>query len=299
LALSKEAILVRATPKQIYFESRDDAPHRPSLKEIEARRGFRDSENETDLPSGTRSRLVDVLGTEYPVPDWLITEDYKDEVLGTIKSGKEGSVYLVERSAPHRSHNLALKAYKDPNTRSFHRDQIYREGRKFRESRESKAVERRTGFGRELMASQWQGVEFEILRRLWAAGVSVPYPVEELGSRFLMQYIGDETRAAPRLVDFRPSVAQAESYLDQILENMVLMASEGYVHGDLSAYNVLIWEDKVWVIDLPQAVDLASNPHSMDLLQRDLDNVCTYFHRKFGLERDPGEEMAKVVAVAV
>ena len=291
--------MVRATRRQIFFEDRQDSQHRPSLQEIENRRALRDGPDETDLTPASSSRLVDVLGTEYPVPDWLITEEYRDEVLGTIKSGKEGSVFLVERSSPRGSHLLALKAYKDPNTRAFHRDQVYREGRKFRESRESRAVARKTAFGRELMAGQWQGVEFEILRTLWAAGISVPYPVEELGSRFLMQYIGDETRAAPRLVDFRPSISQAERLLDQIFDNVILIAAEGYVHGDLSAYNVLVWEEKAWIIDVPQAVDLASNPHSMELLQRDLDNVCNYFARKFGIKRDSGEEMAKVISAAI
>lgn len=288
--------MVRASKRQVLLQDikrREEGLPLPDLKRVEARRGML-SDRYEDVPSAPSSRFVDFLGSDYPIPDWLLTEDYTDELLGPIKSGKESQVLLVRRSSGDSSHLLALKMYKNPAHRSFRRDQTYREGRKFRYSRTNKAVEKGTRVGQKAMAEQWTGAEFDALRRLWIAGAGVPYPVE-FESSLLMQYLGDEERAAPRLVDARLDRSKAEPVITQILDNVKLMARESLVHADLSAYNILIWEERVWIIDLPQAVDLALNPHAMDFLFRDLFNICSYF-RKFGLERDPGEELARIIA---
>ncbi len=72
---------------------------------------------------------------------------------------------------------------------------------------------------------------------------------------------------------------------EQLVTNLEIVVSAGYADGDLSAYNMLWWRDRVWIIDLPQAVDLAANPRGIDFLHRDVVNVCTWFARQ-GLERD-------------
>ncbi|MGH9197137.1 MAG: RIO1 family regulatory kinase/ATPase [Acidimicrobiia bacterium] len=271
----------------------------PSLLEVQERRRFLSESDESEKPGAPRSMdpTVEIDGIEYAVPDWLLIEGFRDEVLGTIKSGKEAEVLLVERTAGMGSHYLALKRYKDPKERAFRRDQIYREGRRMRkESREQKAVELGTNYGRKLIASQWSGAEFEYMRKLWAAGASVPFPVE-FGSSLLMQFVGNEEYAAPRLVDARLTKAEAEHVLEELIRNLRLFSELGIVHADLSAFNVLVWEGEVFVIDFPQAIDLAHNPHGFDLLYRDVVNVCSYF-KKWRIPIDPDAIFAECVAVA-
>lgn len=268
---------------------------RPSLVEIDARRGFSLSENEEPEILSV-PRTFDVDGVIHNVPDWLITEFFQDEVIGPIKGGKEGEVVLVRRSSGQDSHLLAEKRYRPTSQRSFRRDQIYREGRKIARGRARKAVEQGTAFGRRVMSDQWAGAEFLYLRRLWAAGVRVPFPVHGPGP-LLMEYLGDEDQAAPRLIDARLSKGEANSICDQILAQLKMLTAEGIVHGDLSAYNILVWNDEAWIIDLPQAVDLALNPHALDLLHRDVRNVCRHFC-KYGLHPDPEEEFADLIALA-
>lgn len=244
------------------------------------------------------SGYVDVLGAEYPIPDWLITEEYQDEVVGEIKSGKEGSVSLVLRSSDHRSCLLASKSYVDRKKRSFQNDTVYREGRRFtRDSREQRAIAAGTGFGKELLTGNWFDTEYWALREMWEAGASVPYPVSFDGSRLLMQYLGDWDRAAPRLIDARIDKALAKELLDQVLHQIRLFTAHERVHGDLSAYNILVWHDQAWIIDLPQSVNLFHNQFGVELLTRDINNVATYF-AKFGAECDPGAELAACLAGA-
>lgn len=241
-------------------------------------------------------RTFEVDGAVHDVPEWLITEFFRDEIIGPIKGGKEGEVSLLRRSNELGSHLLAEKRYRPVSQRSFRRDQTYREGRKIARGRARKAVEQGTVFGRSVMANQWAGAEFVYMRQLWAAGARVPFPVNGPGP-LLMEFLGDEDRAAPRLVDARLSKEVATSICDQVLAQLKLLTSEGIVHGDLSAYNILVWQDEAWLIDFPQAVDLVINPHALDLLHRDVRNVCGHF-RKYGLHPDPEEEFADLVALA-
>lgn len=291
----KKMLLEEVERRDPEVQTADD---RPSLKQIAKRRGLFGESNDEVPPAAQRSQLTETLGSDYPIPDWLITENYVDEVVGPLKGGKEGDVSLVVRSAPGAQNLLALKEYRDPSRRAFRRDQIYREGRKVaRQSRIVKAVALGTSYGRKIMSEQWPEMEYFWLRRLWAAGATVPYPVEG-GPSLLMQYIGDEDQAAPRLVDSRLTRPEAEELLRQVLDNIRIFAAEGVVHADLSAFNVLVWEGEAWIIDFPQAVDLAFNPHAMELLQRDIENICRYFE-KYRIHVDPGEEFAQAIAAFV
>jgi len=289
--------MVKASTKRVLQQGLEVEPSKrplPNLKEIDARRQMIDGTGEPVLQAAPRSSFVDVVGTKYPVPDWLPTEEYTDEVLGTIKSGKEAEVFLVERFSPTKSCLLALKRYKDPSQRAFHRNQMYTEGRKFKGTRVRRAVQRGTRVGKAALSADWGGHEIGYLRQLWLAGADVPYPVEGEGGEMLMQFIGDDERTGPRLVDARLTRQEAEPIFEQILDNIDLFAREGIVHGDLSAYNVLVWQGKAWIIDFPQAAAISLNPHAIDLLERDLFNVCNYF-RKFGLIKDPGQELARIL----
>jgi RIO kinase 1 len=218
-----------------------------------------------------------------------------DTELGVLKTGKEADVHLVERAVPATGPAclLAAKRYRDPDHRLFHRDAGYLEGRRVRRSRETRAMANRTGFGRRVIAGQWAAAEFAVLCRLWRAGPGagdavVPYPVQLLGTEVLMEFIGDPDTgtAAPRLAQLRPPRHRLDDLWEQLVAALRLLARLGLAHGDLSAYNVLVHRDRPVLIDLPQVVDLVTNPRGPDLLARDVRVVCDWFTAR-GLP-DPG-----------
>lgn len=226
-----------------------------------------------------------------PYPGWLVTElDATDQDLGVLKTGKEADVFLVERALNHpdsgRSCLLAAKRYRDGDHRLFHRDASYLEGRRVRESRQMRAMQRRSGFGRNLIAEQWAVAEFAALSQLWSAGAPVPYPVQRIGTELLLEFIGDpDGVAAPRLVQLRPSPDQLADVWQQLTGATLLLARHGRTHGDLSAYNLLVHHGTLVMIDLPQLVDLHANPQGPTFLRRDVQAVCTWF-RSRGLPGD-------------
>ncbi|WP_220140147.1 serine protein kinase RIO [Kitasatospora acidiphila] len=216
-----------------------------------------------------------------PRPDWVVTElAAVDTEFGIVKTGKEADVFLLERGVPgtDRRTLLAAKRYRDGQHRLFHRDAGYLEGRSHKESRVSRAMARRTEFGKQVIAGQWAAAEFAALSRLWSTGVAVPYPVQILGTEILMEFIGDESgTAAPRLAQLRTEEADLASLWDQLEQSLVLLARDGYAHGDLSAYNILVHHGRLVIIDVPQIVDVVANPRGRSFLERDVRNVGAWF----------------------
>jgi RIO kinase 1 len=208
-----------------------------------------------------------------PVPDWVITDDAARQYeRGVIKTGKEADVHLVERVLGDRHNLLAAKRYRDLDERTLKADAKARQ----------LALTRNTRAGLTFRAQVWLETEFDALGRLWAAGAPVPYPVQKLGVEVMMEYLGDEDEAAPRLVNAISGRSKAErrDLFDQLREALRIMTTCGLVHGDLSPYNLLVWEDRLWVIDLPQAVDPILQPEGLTLLQRDVENLCKWFASK-------------------
>jgi RIO kinase 1 len=228
------------------------------------------------------STYPDAAHGPLPVPGWVITSPAAtDTDLGVFKTGKEADVSLVRRTHGDRSVLLAAKQYRDAHHRMFHRDAGYLEGRRMRRSRENRAMDTRTEFGRELIAGQWSAAEFNVLSRLWSAGAAVPYPVQLAGTQLMMEFIGDDDGvAAPRLVQLRPEPDEAAELFAQLRDVLTCLADAGYAHGDLSPYNVLVDEGRLVLIDLPQAVDLVGNPRGFDFLRRDCENICTWFRAR-------------------
>jgi RIO kinase 1 len=224
-----------------------------------------------------------------PHPSWLVTElAAVDDELGLLKTGKEADVFLLERALPatDRACLLAAKRYRGGDHRLFHRDAGYLEGRRVRASREMRAMQRRTDFGRNLIAQQWAGAEFAALSGLWAAGAPVPYPVQRIGTELLMEFVGDaDGTAAPRLVQLRPDPRELADLWRQLVDAMVILARGGYTHGDLSAYNLLVHGGELVLIDLPQLVDVVANPQGRAFLQRDVQVVSRWFGSR-GLPAD-------------
>lgn len=222
-----------------------------------------------------------------PWPDWLVTElAAVDTELGVLKTGKEADVFLVERGIPDtdRSCLLAAKRYRSAEHRMFHRDAGYLEGRRVRESRDNRAMARRTSFGRQMIAGQWAAAEFGALCSLWTLGLSlrgvpiVPYPVQLLGTEVLLEFVGTpDGEAAPRLAETRPSGAELAALWTELVEALVVLARAGLAHGDLSAYNILVRDGRPVLIDLPQVVDIVANPRGPSFLERDVANVAKWF----------------------
>jgi len=279
----------------------DDAPayvrrdrHRPRLQ-------AEDANDATDgLPEGDRWSTWDQsTPTErgpLPHPDWLITElAAVDTELGVLKTGKEADVYLLRRGLPGTGREclLAAKRYRDAQHRMFHRDAGYLEGRRTRESRVNRAVANRSGFGREAIAGQWAQAEFTALCRLHEAGVPVPYPVQVTGTEVLLEFIGGTDGApAPRLAETRPGEAALADLWEQLTAALVTLAELGLAHGDLSAYNLLVQGDRLVIIDLPQVVDVISNPNGSGFLSRDARNVAGWFAAR-GLAHADGEALTR------
>jgi len=242
-----------------------------------------------------------VLHGPEPFPDWLVTElAAVDTELGIIKTGKEADVHLVSRAVPDTDREclLAAKRYRDPGHRLFHRDAGYVEGRRVRRSRETRAMAKRTGFGRDMLAGQWATAEFAALGRLWEVatllGVPpfVPYPVQLLGTELLMEFVGTDGQAAPRLAQLRPARGELADLWRQLVDALVVLARAGYAHGDLSAFNLLVHDGRLVLIDLPQVVDVVANPQGTEFLARDVRNVATWF-TNHGLSDVDGEELTR------
>ncbi|KDA06844.1 hypothetical protein DC31_07605 [Microbacterium sp. CH12i] len=234
-----------------------------------------------------------------PWPEWVVTSAGAiDTELGILKTGKEADVFLIERAVPDEPTQrtlLAAKRYRSTEHRSFHRSGIYTEGREVRDSRAGRAISKKTAFGREVAAAEWSFAEFQALSRMWELGAPVPYPVQVNGSEVLMEFLGTDATAAPRLAQVRSDRAMLADYYAQIVEIMRVFAAAGFAHGDLSPYNLLVHEGRVRVIDLPQIVDIIANPQGLDLLHRDCVNVCDWFARH-RVECDAEELFAELLA---
>jgi RIO kinase 1 len=241
-----------------------------------------------------------------PWPDWLVTSAAAlDTDLGVLKTGKEADVVLVERAVPDDPEQaclLAAKRYRDPDHRLFHRDAAYTEGRRVRNSRDSRAMSSRTAHGREVAAGLWARSEWTALNQLIAAGVPVPYPVQLDGSEILMEFVADGDAAAPRLQQVRPTHEQLAELFDQLLAALRAMTGLGIVHGDLSPFNTLVTgldgtTPRLVVIDVPQVVDLVANPNAVEFLHRDCTNMAEWFSGR-GLAVDADALLADLLAHA-
>jgi RIO kinase 1 len=279
----------------------DDEPH--SLKHLP--RSTPESSDEDAPDTGDRWSTWDLSTAgergPRPYPDWVVTElAAVDTELGIVKTGKEADVFLVRRAVPDTGRGclLAAKRYRSAEHRMFHRDAAYLEGRRVRESRMNRAMANRTGFGRQLIAGQWAAAEFAALCRLWEVGVQlgvrvVPYPVQILGTELLLEFMGTgDGQAAPRLAQLRPEPAELADLWRQLVDALTVLARCQIVHGDLSAYNILVHEGRLVLIDLPQVVDVVANPNGRDFLARDVRNVGTWFAAR-GLAEVDVEELTR------
>jgi RIO kinase 1 len=279
---------VPARGKRRRFDDEPEPARRGRLTENEKARLAllrEDAYAEPELPGGGDRWSTWDRGERgpQPRPGWVVTELAAVDIeLGLLKTGKEAEVHLLRRELPGGpSSLLAAKRYRSNDHRLFHRDAGYLEGRRMRRSREMRAIEGRTAFGRNLIAEQWSVAEFAALSRLWTIGAPVPYPVQRNGTELLLEFIGDaDGTAAPRLAQLRPGPDELHELWLQLLGALDLMAGAGYTHGDLSAYNVLVHDGRLVLIDLPQIVDVVANPGGAEFLRRDVQNIAGWFHQR-------------------
>lgn len=204
----------------------------------------------------------------------LVEEGLIDEVMRQLMSGKEAIVYVVRCGDDIR----CAKVYKEATQRSFHQAVAYQEGRRVKNSRQARAMEKGTRYGRKMAEEVWQNAEVDALYRLAAAGVRVPRPYICFEGVLLMELVtGADGNAAPRLNDVELDRDLALTYHAALLRQVVLMLCAGVIHGDLSEYNILVDAEGPVIIDLPQAIDAAGSSVAASMLERDVSNLANFF----------------------
>lgn len=208
------------------------------------------------------------------------------EVLYTVKSGKEATVYACRAHPDTGAELLALKIYKPLTERSFRNDSVYQENRTllYHNNRVRRAHDKGSEFGLEVQFMLWVGQEWEHLVKLHNAGVYVPVPIKQAGRGILMEYFGTDDGACPTLQIADLTRQQAQDVWQLVKANIEMMLQANYVHGDLSPYNILVDPDEpsdmIRIIDLPQAVDARFNLSARDLLMRDVETTHRWFARR-------------------
>ncbi|WP_191600953.1 PA4780 family RIO1-like protein kinase [Marinomonas algicola] len=204
----------------------------------------------------------------------LVEDGLIDEVISRLMSGKEATVYVVRCGDEIR----CAKVYKDAAQRSFKNAVQYQEGRKVKNSRRSRAMEKGSKYGRSQQEAAWHNTEVDALKKLLEAGVRVPETFGCIDGVLIMELITDEQgHVAPRLDDVSMDAEQAIEDHHVMMHYIVKMLSVGLIHGDLSEFNVLVDEYGPVIIDLPQVVDASGNNNAQWMLTRDVDKITDYY----------------------
>ena len=212
------------------------------------------------------------------------------DVMTQVKGGKEANVYRCRAHPSMAVEWIAAKVYRPRRFRNLRNDSMYREGRQIlsseddrpqaikpRDERILRAVDKKTAFGVQVQHTSWLMYEFSTLQILHMAGAPVPMPYGVGENAILMAYIGDEQRAAPTLHEVQLEDDEAGPLFQKTIQSVKLMLQKGFVHGDLSAYNILYWKGEITLIDFPQVTDVYSNRNAQTILGRDVKRVCQYF----------------------
>ncbi|RLI22978.1 serine protein kinase RIO [Candidatus Bathyarchaeota archaeon] len=201
------------------------------------------------------------------------------EVIGVVKAGKESRLYWGK--GPN-GEDLAIKIYLTTSA-EFRRGMLpYIEG-----DPRFKRVKRDT----HSLVYVWAQKEFKNLKLAYEAGVKVPKPIAVNKNVLVMEFIGEGGVSAPLLKEVE--VKDPKSMYKKILENIKKLYRCGLVHSDLSEYNIMVFDDEVFLFDLSQAVPL-EHPMAEEFLMRDLRNLVRFF-RKLGLKLPEPESIFKEI----
>ena len=206
----------------------------------------------------------------------LVEYGIVQEVVRPLMSGKEAQIYVVVSGGE----TCVAKVYKEATHRNFKHRSDYTEGRRTRNTRDQRAMAKRTTHGKKKDEDAWRSTEVDMLYRLRDAGVRVPEPLNFVEGVFVMELVlGKDGEAAPRLGDLEFTPSEAKEIYDRLIQDVVRMLCAGVVHGDLSDFNVLMSHDGPVIIDFPQSVDPTQNPNSEKLLLRDVANLHRFLSR--------------------
>jgi RIO kinase 1 len=193
----------------------------------------------------------------------MVSRGLFDSVDFPVATGKEGGVFRATKGGEYR----AVKIYRVNNTTFRHLPAYAIE-----DLRRETSVR---NFGGLVYA--WTRREHTILGRLADAGVHAPHPYGHYRNVLVMQFLGNDEGAAPRLRDAQiDDPTQLYKELRTEIRRMVVDAK--LVHGDLSPYNTMFWEGHPWLIDVAQAVS-REHPQAKALLERDIENFAKFLQR--------------------
>jgi RIO kinase 1 len=289
--------------KYAYLE--EDTPGRPPRKVP-----HRSAPTEVAESPPTDSSLQTTYKPSRFEEEWLLSslgpfygQGLISDILTNVKGGKEATVYCCQAGPEVGRNLLAAKVYRPRRFRNLRNDAMYREGRavltadgrpvKSTDHRIMRALGKKTEFGMQVQHTSWLMYEYTTLESLYRAGAAVPQPFAAGENAILMGYEGDVHTPAPTLSQISLDKEEAEVLLAEVVRNVELLLQQGFIHGDLSAYNILYWEGKITLIDFPQVTSLQGNQNAPFILQRDLARVFAYFARQ-GVPCDPEAVMAKL-----
>lgn len=245
-----------------------------------------------------RARILEHLG---PLHDRELIGD----VLLRIKAGKEATVYACSGGPATDAPVVAAKLYRSRSLRGERNVGHYQQGRAVLDAdgraigerawRLQKAIAQKSRVGRKAAQSSWLMHEYSVLAALAARGGDVPRPLEHAEFALLMEFIGAGVEAAPTLSQLTFTSTEARPLLERVLFNLELLLSLGWVHGDLSAHNILYDRGRVVLIDFPQVVATRGNPGARAFFERDVERVASYFDRA-GVRIDARRWMGQVWA---
>lgn len=241
-----------------------------------------------------REWIINSLGKFYD-QQWL------DDVLRLLKGGKEASVYQCLGNETTNQEYIAAKIYRPRFFRNLRNDHLYREGRSdldedglnVIDEGMLKAMRKRTSYGRRLLHTSWIEHEYKALQVLYAAGADVPRPLASDYNTILMEYVGGPDLSAPTMNSVRLDPDEAQTLFKRLLKNIDIMLSLDYVHGDLSAYNILYWQGEMTLIDFPQAISPHENRSAFQIFSRDVKRICSYFTAQ-GVDSNPRQLAAEL-----
>ena len=198
----------------------------------------------------------------------LFSDKIIDIVEFPISVGKEGCVF---RALTPDKKFVAVKVYRVVS-QTFKNISKYIEGdprfRTFRNRRD--------------LIYEWANKEFKNLQILENIGITVPHPIRRIKNVLVMEYIGDETAPAPLLKDIK--LSKPKKFLDKLIKYMEIMYQKAeLVHSDLSEYNILVHNEKPYIIDVGQTV-LKEHPMALEFLRRDIHNLIRFFKNKYNLK---------------
>jgi RIO kinase 1 len=218
------------------------------------------------------------------------------DVLRRIKSGKEATVYACSGAAGTGSAVIAAKLYRSVSLRGARNVAEYQQGRALLDAegraieprtwRLQKAIAQKSRAGRKTTQASWLMHEFGVLSALSARGGDVPLPIEHNAFALLMEFIGEGLEAAPTLSQVALTESEARPLFERVVFNLELLLGLGWVHGDLSAHNLLYHRGRVVLIDFPQVVAAQDNPNARAFFERDMQRITQYFGRA-GVQVDP------------